>query len=139
MKTKNFLITDRVEITGGTGFDFLLVIGIKNPKPTCENVYKLIPTWKTLIDDIIEYCIENNICLSLLASQGTIQQGDARSPLPPCAIKRIANKIIKNSQNFMCIGFLNNFQFRQAAFRSGLYINERQYEKCRIKGTKLLI
>lgn len=95
MKTKNFLITDKVKITNGTGLTFLLVIGLKEPKSVCEKEYSKIPTWKQLTDDIIEFCEESGICLSNLATEGTIQQGDIRSPLAPCAVKRIANHIFK--------------------------------------------
>ncbi len=92
--TKNYLLTDKVEIEGGTGLNFTLVLDEKDPKTVCEKEYDEIPTWEQLTNDLIKFCKDENICLSYLAEQGTIQQGETRSVFAPCAIELIAKNLV---------------------------------------------
>lgn len=93
------LLFQHVDIPG-SGNVYRLSIGKEQETDAAETEYDQPPLWKDLIDDCIDFCKHENICLSYLAEQGGIRRGDStnyRFWFPDDIKIYIANQIFKTS------------------------------------------
>jgi hypothetical protein len=78
MRNKNYFLTNKVELDGGDSNTYGLVLGIEDPKVVAEKEYARTPTWGKLLSDLVDFCLEEKICLNYLHEQGSVQNGGSR-------------------------------------------------------------